>query len=222
MSTTQPKKHRHLIIIPIIILLIALITSSFFIYLYQSNIQSQNTTIQVKNTEISNLQNDLSKANLNLQGNISLMNQQISSLQQQLATLKQENSTEVLSFEQQLLNLEQENSIAIGNVTSYQEQYSELVSAIDFICLSNNGMNGVFLSDMSVGPSYQIGLDEWRNANITVNNLLGTCNVTLTFCGTNTNVVSMQAGTSQKVNLVDDLGMWSNPLQTLVITSVSR
>ncbi len=156
---------------------------------------------------------------------VGFQGQQVNSLEQQLSNAKCENSNQsenITYYQQQILALQENISEYQRQIASLQDTLNQYVNNTNSEVLAHNGMNGVYLTDIEVGPSYQVGLDEWRDANVTINNLLGACNVTLTFCGTNNNTFFVPAGTSQRVSIADDLGIWSNPSQALFIAGVSR
>jgi uncharacterized protein YlxW (UPF0749 family) len=162
---------------------------------------------------------------------VGFQSQQVNSLEQQLLNAKKENSDQsgnITYYQQQLLALQEQIVALQENISEYQRQITSLQDKLNqFVdntnaeVLAHNGMNGVYLTDIEVGPSYQVGLDGWKDANVTIHNLMGTCNVTLSFMGADL-TYSILAGDTQRITINHNYGLWSNPSNSLFIKSVSR
>jgi cell division protein FtsB len=155
---------------------------------------------------------------------VGFQGQQVNSLEQQLSNIKSENSNQsenITYYQQQILALQENISEYQSQIASLQDTLNQYVDKTNSEVLAHNGMNGVYLTDIEVGPSYQVGLDGWKDANVTIHNLLGACNVTLSFMGANL-TYPISAGVTQKIIINHNYGLWANPSNSLFIKSVSR
>jgi hypothetical protein len=96
---------------------------------------------------------------------------------------------------------------------------SQLIMYANNFASLHNGTDGVYLSDSQISSYYGAGLNWAIDANTTINNLLGTCNVTLTFI-TQDYTFTVNPSTSVRVTM-----HWESMFQhgvNLSIKSVSR
>jgi hypothetical protein len=96
---------------------------------------------------------------------------------------------------------------------------SQYIMYADNFASLHNGINGAYMSDTQISNYYGAGLNWAIDANTTINNLLGTCTVTLTFI-TGTYTFTVSQSTSVRVTM-----HWESMFQSgvnLSIRSVNR
>jgi len=136
---------------------------------YNDYIGNHSYTNDQYNTMQTNYQNELNQYN-NYVSDHSYTNGQCNSLNSQNINL----NFRVENMSNQINQLNTQINQLNLNVNQY------IMYADNFASL-HNGANGVYLSDTQISNYYGAGLNWAIDANTTINNLLGTCNVTLTF-----------------------------------------
>jgi hypothetical protein len=134
---------------------------------------SYTSILNSKNSNILSLNNQIASLNTQIESDkstITSLNSQVSNLNSQINNLQSQSG----SSSSQNTNLQ-------NQINSLNAQITQLNLYISNIASLHNGTNGVYLSNTQISNYYGTGLNWGIDANTTINNLLGSCTVTLTF-----------------------------------------
>jgi uncharacterized phage infection (PIP) family protein YhgE len=174
---------------------------------YNSYVSTHSHTDDEYDTIQTNYQNELNQYSSYVSehsytnGQYDSLNSQNTNLNSQVGNLN--NQINQLNTQINQLNL------SVNQYILYADNFASL----------HNGVNGVYLTDTQISNYYGAGLNWAIDANATINNLLGTCSVTLTFI-TQDYTFTVNPSTSATVTM-----HWESMYQhgvSLSIKSVSR